>query len=74
MKDSLILLKEYKNKLTKQQYKTLKGQILKGDIEGFRKGLFKIVNIVTAAAVFSANLIYWEVNWILVAQSNLAFA
>lgn len=45
MKDSLILLKEYKNKLTKQQYKTLKGQILKGDIEGFRKGLFKIVNI-----------------------------
>lgn len=45
MKNSFILLKEYKNKLNKQQYKTLKGQILKGDIEGFRKGLFKIVKI-----------------------------
>lgn len=45
MKDSFILLKEFKNKLTKQQYKTLKGQILKGDIDGFRKGLFKIVKI-----------------------------
>lgn len=34
------LLNQYK--LTKQQYKTFKGQILKGDIEGFRKGLFKV--------------------------------
>lgn len=41
----LDLLKEYKNILTKQQYKTLKGQILKGDIEGFRKGLFKLAKI-----------------------------
>ena len=32
--------KQYK--LTKQQYKTFKGQILSGDIEGFRKGLFKV--------------------------------
>ena len=37
------LLKVYKNKLTKQQYKTFKGQIIKGNIEGFRKGLFKVV-------------------------------
>jgi hypothetical protein len=34
------LLSQYK--LTKQQYKTFKGQILSGDIEGFRKGLFKV--------------------------------
>ena len=45
MKTQLSLLKEYKHLLTKQQYKTLKGQILKGDIEGFRKGLFKIAKI-----------------------------
>ena len=45
MKQQLRLLKEYKHLLTKQQYKTLKGQILKGDIEGFRKGLFKIAKI-----------------------------
>ena len=37
------LLNCYKYKLTKQQYKTFKGQILKGNIEGFRKGLFKVV-------------------------------
>ena len=37
-----MLLNEYMNRLTKQQYKTFKGQILSGDIEGFRKGLFKI--------------------------------
>jgi hypothetical protein len=45
MKKSLELLREYKYRLTKQQYNTLKGQILKGDIDGFRKGLFKIVKI-----------------------------
>lgn len=39
------LLKEYKHLLTKQQYNTLKGQILKGDIEGFRKGLFNLAKI-----------------------------
>lgn len=39
------LLNEYKQLLTKQQYKTLKGQILKGDIQGFRKGLFNIAKI-----------------------------
>lgn len=45
MTEAFNLLKEYKHILTKQQYKTLKGQILKGDIEGFRKGLFKIAKI-----------------------------
>ena len=31
--------------LTRQQIKTLKGQILAGDINGFRKGLFKLAKI-----------------------------
>ena len=39
------LLKDYKGRLTKQQYKTFKGQILKGDIGGFRKGLFNLMKI-----------------------------
>ena len=42
MEECFKLLKEYKHILTKQQMKTLKGQILSGDIEGFRKGLFKL--------------------------------
>ena len=45
MKKNIKLLNEYKGTLTKQQYKTLKGQIIKGDIEGFRKGLFKLTKI-----------------------------
>jgi hypothetical protein len=36
------LLKQYKFKLSKQQYKTLKGQINSGDYDGFIKGLFTI--------------------------------
>ena len=40
-----MLLNEYKNRLTRQQYKTFKGQILKGDINGFRKGLFKVIKL-----------------------------
>lgn len=45
LKTSFDLLKEYKWMLSKQQYNTLKGQILKGDIDGFRKGLFKLAKI-----------------------------
>ena len=37
------LLKQCKYRLTKQQYKTLKGQIIANDINGFRKGLFTIL-------------------------------
>lgn len=44
MKDKLKELKKYKNKLTKQQYKTLKGQILNNNKEGALKGLNKILN------------------------------
>ena len=36
------LLKCYKYKLNKQQYRTFKGQIIAGDYDGFRKGLFKL--------------------------------
>ena len=36
-------LKKYKKFLTKQQYKTLKGQILSGDKEGAKKGLNKLL-------------------------------
>lgn len=43
MKESIDLLKQYKSKLNKHQYMTFKGQILKGDIQGFRKGLFRTV-------------------------------
>lgn len=39
------LLKYYKYKLNKQQKKTFKGQILAGDYEGFRKGLFNLMKI-----------------------------
>ena len=41
--DNLKLLKSYKFKMTKQQYKTFKGQILSGNISGFRKGLFNVI-------------------------------
>lgn len=40
--DCYKLLKIYKNRLTKQQYKTLKGQIQHQDYDGFRKGLFTL--------------------------------
>jgi len=42
IKDAFILLKAYKYRITKQQFKTFKGQILAGDIKGFRKGLFNL--------------------------------
>lgn len=43
MNEYLKLLKKYRNKLTRQQLLTLRGQILNGDIEGFKKGLKKLV-------------------------------
>lgn len=36
-------LYEHKNVLTYQQYRTFRGQICSGDIEGFYKGLNKIL-------------------------------
>lgn len=37
------LLKQYKHRLTKQEYKVFKGQILAGQIDGFKKGLFNLM-------------------------------
>lgn len=37
------LLKNNKHKLTRQQYRTIKGQIQKGDIEGAYKGICKLI-------------------------------
>jgi len=45
IRECFILLNDYRHRLTKQQYKTFKGQILKGDIQGFRKGLFNLMKI-----------------------------
>lgn len=44
LKKELELLKQYKYRITKHQYKTFKGQILSGDIAGFRTGLFRLIN------------------------------
>lgn len=43
MKEEFMILKKYKYMLSKQQYKTFKGQILAGNIDGFRKGLFSLI-------------------------------
>lgn len=41
--DNLKLLKSYKGKISKQQYKSFKGQMLSGNISSFRKGLFNLI-------------------------------
>lgn len=40
---ALIKLKAYRNDLTVQQYKTLRGQVLSGDDAGAMKGLKKLL-------------------------------
>lgn len=45
VKQCFLLLRDYRHRLTRQQKTTLKGQILSGDIEGFRKGLFKLMKV-----------------------------
>jgi hypothetical protein len=37
-------LRKYKDHLTKQQFKTLRGQVINGDCVGAKKGLEKILN------------------------------
>ena len=44
MKEYLKLLKKYRKHLTRQQLLTLRGQILNGDYDGFKKGLKKVLN------------------------------
>lgn len=41
MNEYLKLLKKYRKKLSRQQLLTLRGQLLSGDIVGFKKGLQK---------------------------------
>lgn len=41
---ALVLLRNTKHRLSKQQYKTLRGQILAGDPEGAMKGLRNILS------------------------------
>lgn len=43
IKECMILLKTYAYKLNKQQFKTFKGQILKGEYNAFRTGLFRLM-------------------------------
>ena len=43
MVESFKILKKYKKYLTTQQKKTFKGQILAGDINGFKKGILKVL-------------------------------
>lgn len=45
MKQCFILLNDYRYRLTKQQKKTFKGQILSGDYQGFKLGLFNLMKI-----------------------------
>ena len=42
-KEALFKLKSYRGRLTPQQYKTLRGQILAGDDKGTLKGLKKVL-------------------------------
>ena len=41
--DALLKLKAYRPKLTSQQYRTLRGQVLAGDHEGAMRGLEKLL-------------------------------
>ncbi|MCR0391519.1 hypothetical protein MKD04_05855 [[Clostridium] innocuum] len=41
--DFLKSLKANKGNLTRQQFHTIKGQALAGDVEGARKGLYKLL-------------------------------
>ncbi len=42
-KKAINMLMVYRNCLTRQQFKTLKGQILSGDTDGFQKGMERIL-------------------------------
>ena len=43
MQEFIKLIRAYKHILTAQEFKTLKGQALSGDIEGANKGFQKIL-------------------------------
>ena len=48
---ALIRLKKARHKLTRQQYKTLRGQVLAGDPAGAMKGLEKLLLLQGSNAV-----------------------
>ena len=48
---ALIRLKHARHKLTRQQYKTLRGQVLAGDPAGAMKGLEKLLLLQGSNAV-----------------------
>lgn len=41
---ALLILRNTKHRLTQQQYKTLRGQVLAGDATGAMKGLYNIIH------------------------------
>lgn len=43
MYKTIKMFDKNKSKLTKQQYKTLRGQCLAGDVEGALKGFYRIL-------------------------------
>lgn len=43
LKEFLQLLNNQRTNLTKQQYKTIRGQAFAGDIAGARKGLYNLM-------------------------------
>jgi len=43
LSDFLKSLKANKENLSRQQFRTIKGQALAGDIEGARKGMYKLL-------------------------------
>ena len=43
LQQCFMLLRQYRNRLARQQIKTFKGQILSGDCDGFKKGLKKVL-------------------------------
>lgn len=43
LKRCFFLLKTYRYRINKQQYRTFKGQILAGDYRGFENGLFNLM-------------------------------
>lgn len=42
-RDALVDLMAHRSKLTRQEYRTFKGLIYKGDVAGFYKGLEKVL-------------------------------
>lgn len=48
---ALIRLKACRNRLTYQQYKTLRGQVLAGDSEGAMKGLRRLLLLAGGNAI-----------------------